>query len=99
MGRLAVRGELRLQVRLLFDIENNEPLTPASPRDVLCALLCGIRDAHWCKAVGCAMSPALMIPISISTALSGTVPVGRNYQMQRAVAAAERACWVDPESM
>jgi len=87
------------QVRLLFEIEGKEPLEPASNREILCALLCGIRDAHWCKAVGCAISTSLMTPISTATVLSGDVPVGWNYQIERAAAAAERSCLVAPDSV
>lgn len=78
----------------VFDLPEEIPV--ASKRELLCALLADLRDLHWAKAVRCRTELSLMIPISVETVLSGDVSFLHGYQIQRAVAAAERACKVYP---
>ena len=46
-----------------------ELLQPASKKEILAALLGGLRDTHWARAVECQPEPGLMLPISCATAL------------------------------
>ena len=85
-----------LQVRQLFSLPAS-PLQPATKRELLSALLSGLRDVHWCKAVGCMPEPGLMTPLSVESALSGKVPTFQGYQIQRAIAAAERIQLLNPD--
>ena len=81
-------------MREVFDLK--DPVPMASKRDLLCALLGDLRDLHWAKAVRCGTEHSSMTPISAETVLSGDVPHLHGYQIQRAVAAAERAWKVCP---
>ncbi|KAK9785004.1 hypothetical protein WJX73_007963 [Symbiochloris irregularis] len=78
---------------------SQEALQPSTSQEILAALLGVLRDAHWCQAVGCAPEPAFMIPISLETAcrgLVGSLPL--SYDLQRAIAAAERQALLLPSS-
>ena len=89
------------QVRQLFELGDSasDLLQPASPQEILAALLGVLRDAHWCQAVHCKAEPALMTPISLATACSGAVRnLGLSYDLQRAIAAAERQAVLLPDS-
>lgn len=83
------------QVQQLFGLGPG-PLPAATPRELLAALLGGLRDVHWAKAVGCQPEPGLLTPISVETAMSGEVPTLKGFQIQRAVAAAERTHFLHP---
>lgn len=95
LQRVQVPDKVLGQVRQLFDLEPG-PLPVASKRELLSALLSGLRDLHWCKAVGCRTERALTTPLSLKTAISGAVSSRRGYQIERAIAAAERCSWVLP---
>ena len=86
-----------LQVRQLFDL-GPQPLQAASNRELLGALLTGLRDLHWCKAIGCRTERALTIPLSLDVVMHGNVPKRRGYQIERAIAAAQRCCLVLPNA-
>lgn len=83
-------------MRQLFDL-GPEPLAAASNREMLCALLTGLRDLHWCKAIGCRTERALTIPLSLDIVMHGSVPKRQGYQIERAIAAAQRCCLVLPD--
>lgn len=69
-----------------------------SKQQLLGSLLKTLCDAHWAAAVGCKPEPALMLPLSVDTALvaatEGLLP--EPQQLRRAVAAAERRAVVSP---
>ena len=84
-----------LQVRQLFDL-GPQPLKAASNRELLGALLSGLRDLHWCKAIGCRTERALTIPLSLDSVMHGNIPKRQGYQIERAIAAAQRCCLIMP---
>lgn len=103
------------EVRELFELGDNSPsaFQPATPRQLVAALLAGLRDAHWAAASGSRPEPALLRPLTPSTALQ--LGPGRTYNrakrgadpspqrrlapfaLSRALAAAERRCAVLPD--
>ena len=70
----------------------------ATKRELLGVLLKTLCEAHWAAAVGCKPEPALMLPLSVDTALvaapEGLLP--EPQQLRRALAAAERRAVVSP---
>ena len=93
----------RTQVCQLFDLgsdaQSSDLMQPSTPQEILAALLGVLRDTHWCHAVKCKPEPAFMTPISLATACRGdlgTLDLG--YDLQRAIAAAERRALLLPES-
>ena len=90
-----------MQVAELFDLgtPSDAPrLQPATKRELLAAMLAALRDAHWCKAVGCHPEPGLMTPISLEAAATGAVTPMEGYDIERALAAAERRLLLEPEA-
>ena len=94
-----------MQVAELFEVESSPGeedstpiLQPATKRELLSAMLTALRDSHWCRAVGCQAEPALMKPISPQAAASGAVAPMQGYDIERALAAAERRLVLLPSS-
>ena len=90
------------QVCQLFDLGANTQasslLQPATAQEILAALLGVLRDAHWSSAIGCRAEPGLMTPLSLATACRGDLGIlDLSYDLQRAIAAAERRVLVLPD--
>jgi hypothetical protein len=85
------------QVAELFELEAG--LRPAARREILAALLGSLQATHWARAVGCPAEPALTVPLNVETANSGRMcgPV-RGFDMDRAIASAERRGFLLPAS-
>lgn len=103
----AAYPELQLQhaaqVCQLFDLgaegEGAKLMQPATGAEILAALLGVLRDAHWCLAMRCPPEPGLMTPISLATACRGDLgTLDLSFDLQRAIAAAERRAYLLPES-
>ena len=60
-----------MQIATVFQHEGPTAalLQPASKKEILAALLGGLRDTHWARAVACKPEPGFMLPISCATAL------------------------------
>ena len=88
------------QVAELFELEvqSKAGLRAASRREVLAAMLAAVRDAHWCRAVGCHPEPGLMTPIDLQTVATGKVQPMNGCDVSRALASAERRLFLLPES-
>jgi hypothetical protein len=59
------------EVLELFEVDGGleEGLHPTGPSGILATVLAQLRDAHWCRAVGCPPEPAFAVPISPAVAL------------------------------
>lgn len=84
----------------LFDVDlsSQTGVQAASTREVLAAMLAAVRDSHWCRAVGCLPEPALMTPIDVQVAASGKVQPMTGFDVERALATAERRLVLLPEA-
>ena len=63
-----LRGNL-ITAEEVLELFGVESLRPASNAQLLAAMLAVVRDAYWCRAVGCPAEPGLMVPLSAELAL------------------------------
>lgn len=52
----------------MFELSETQ-LQPCTKRQLLASLLHDVLDAHWTRAIGCLPQPALMVQLSLETAL------------------------------
>lgn len=96
---MRVRCCCDIQVAELFDLDlSKTSLQAASKREILAAMLAAVRDSYWCKAAACHPEPALMMPITVQVAASGTVQPMDGFYINRALAAAEARAVLLPEA-
>lgn len=81
----------------LFAISPEELLAGSSRRELLAALLQELQTAHWCSAVGCSPTPALMTPLSAATAVRQGVRQLHGASIERAAAAAAKRVVLLPQ--
>lgn len=81
----------------LFGITQAELYAGSSKRELLAALLSELQTAHWCAAVGCSPSPALMTPLTAATAVGQAIQQLHGASIERAAAAAAKRVVLLPQ--
>lgn len=85
------------QATELFGITEQELFAGSSRRELLAALLSELQTSHWCAAVGCSPSPALMTPLTAATAVGHAVRQLHGARIERAAAAAAKRVVLLPQ--
>ena len=82
----------------LFEVEPSSLYGPgASKKDLIASCLVDLLTIWWSRAVGCSPSPALMTPLSLSTALKqGAGAIKSSHALDRATSAAEKRLLLMP---